>query len=133
MATAAEVADALDRLWNGEELRAADVPAAPVLLIRAIRLLPDEGVFRGDPYVGQPTARFEVTFTLDGQPGRYLFEHPFIDLEQYEQPEEAARFLGSIAILSPLMQWWSGKDLGELGPHLIEDQKQTWPAVSSGS
>lgn len=133
MATPAQVADALDRLWSGTQLPAEDPPAAPVLRIVAIRLLPDQGVFKGEPYVNEPTARFELTLTLDGKPGRYEFEHPLVELKRYEDPEEAARFLGSVAILSPLMQWWSGKDFGELGPQLIEDREQTSPGVSGRS
>src|SRR5215831_1223822 len=42
MATPAQVADALDRLWSGTQLPAEDPPPAPVLRIVAIRLLPDQ-------------------------------------------------------------------------------------------
>ena len=130
MSTAAEVADALERLWKGEELRADDAPdSMPVLRIESIDLLPGKGLYSGEPYVGELTARFLVAFTLGGQHGEYVFEHPLVDLERYDDPDKAAKFLGMVSIWSVFLQWWSGKDFGELGPHLIEDQPRH---VSSG-
>ena len=108
MATPTEVAEALDQVWRGEELRAPQVPTLPVLRIESIRLVDETTRFTSAPYSDEPAARFEVRFTLGDKRGRWEFVHPIVDLERAPTAEQAAKYLGTISLWPRLGEWWSG-------------------------